>query len=135
MVLKSTGPRLQIADIPAELRVGAMTAAASAAAATSNAASGDVRDLLRRMLDAGESFWSTVYAQFISRDLRREELKAILKEGLERTGGNYRLVVRLFNMPDEDYKRFLNFLRTYGCHLPYRSFRVDVGSARSMRVA
>jgi hypothetical protein len=87
------------------------------------------------MLDTGESFWSTVHAQFISRDLRRDELKAILKEGLERTGGNYRLVVRLFNMPDEDYKRFLNFLRTYGCHLPYRTFRADVGSPRSMRVA
>jgi hypothetical protein len=87
------------------------------------------------MLDAREPFWSAVYTPFMSRDLRRDELKAILKEGLERTGGSYRLVVRLFNMPDEDYKRFLSFLRTYGCHLPYRAFRVDAGSARSMRVA
>jgi hypothetical protein len=86
------------------------------------------------MVDAGESFWSTVYGPFMSRDLRRDELKAILKEGLERTGGSYRLVVRLFNMPDADYKRFLSFLRTYGCHLPYRTFRVEAGSARSIRV-
>jgi transcriptional regulator with PAS, ATPase and Fis domain len=135
MVLKSAGPRLQTDDIPADLRVSAMPVAASAAKATATADAGDVRVLLRRMLETGESFWSTVYSPFISRDLRRDELKAILREGLERTGGNYRLVVRLFNMPDEDYKRFLNFLRTYGCHLPYRTFRTEASSARSMRVA
>jgi hypothetical protein len=87
------------------------------------------------MLETGESFWSTVYGPFMSRDLRRDELKAILREGLERTGGNYRLVVRLFNMADNDYKRFLSFLRTYGCHLPYRTFRMEAGSGRSIRVA
>ena len=66
----------------------------------------------------------------MNRDLRRAELKTILSDGLERTGGSYRLVVRLFNMPDADYKRFLSFLRTYGCHLPYRVFRNEAGRAR-----
>jgi transcriptional regulator with GAF, ATPase, and Fis domain len=134
IVLKSAGPRVRIDEIPGDLRVGGMTTAASAVTPTADPVAADVRDLLRRMLDGRESFWSAVYAPFMSRDLRRDELKAILKEGLERAGGSYRLVVRLFNLPDEDYKRFLSFLRTYGCHLPYRTFRVDAGSARSMRV-
>jgi transcriptional regulator with GAF, ATPase, and Fis domain len=135
MVLRSAGPRLEMADVPADLRTGRMSTTGPAAGAPAIHAAVDVRDLLRRMLDAGESFWSTVYTPFMSRDLRRDELKAILKEGLERTGGSYRLVVRLFNMPDADYRRFLNFLRTYGCHLPYRTFRMDAGSGRSMQVA
>jgi transcriptional regulator with GAF, ATPase, and Fis domain len=133
MVLRSAGARVEADDVPVDLQVNGITTA-SAAKATAAHGGSEVRDLLRRMVDAGESFWSTVYGPFMSRDLRRDELKAILKEGLERTGGSYRLVVRLFNMPDADYKRFLSFLRTYGCHLPYRTFRVEVGSARSIRV-
>jgi DNA-binding NtrC family response regulator len=135
MVLRSSGQHVQVDDIPGDLRLRGMTAAASGVAATASQSTGDARNLLRRMLDAGESFWSAVYAPFMSRDLRRDELKAILTEGLERTGGSYRLVVRLFNMPDGDYKRFLNFLRTYGCHLPYRTFRIEAGSGRSAQVA
>jgi DNA-binding NtrC family response regulator len=132
MLLRSAGPLIQADDVPADVRAGGMAAASARPQTAAHAP--EVYDLLRRMLESGESFWSIVYAPFMSRDLRRGELKAVLREGLERTGGNYRLVVRLFNMPDDDYKRFLNFLRTYGCHLPYRTFRMEVGSGRS-RVA
>src|SRR5262249_11562305 len=125
MVLRSAGPRIQADDVPADVRVGRRPAAPGCPQTAAPA--GEARGRLRQMLDGGESFWSAVYAPFMNRDLRRDELKAILKEGLERTGGNYRLVVRLFNMRDEDYKRFLNFLRTYACHLPYRTFRMEIG--------
>jgi hypothetical protein len=27
-------------------------------------------------------------------------------------------------MPPEDYKRFLNFLRKYQCHVPFQQFRM-----------
>ena len=136
MVLRSAGPRIESDDVPADLRPGGVAATRpSPAGATGTHRPAEVGDLLRRMLETGESFWSTVYGPFMSRDLRRDELKAILREGLERTGGNYRLVVRLFNMADNDYKRFLSFLRTYGCHLPYRTFRMEAGSGRSIRVA
>ena len=43
--------------------------------------------------------------------------------GLESTNGNYRSLVQLFNMPTEDYKRFLSFLRKHDCHLPFQRFR------------
>jgi len=43
--------------------------------------------------------------------------------GLKQTLGNYKLLVASFNMPPEDYKRFLNFLRKYECHVPFQLFR------------
>jgi hypothetical protein len=31
--------------------------------------------------------------------------------------------VQSFNLDLEDYKRFLNFLRKYQCHMPFQPFR------------
>ena len=75
------------------------------------------------MLRHGESFWSAVYPVFMARDLTRDDLRRIIEIGLENTNGNYRLLVALFNMPNEDYKRFLGFLRKHNCHLPFQRFR------------
>jgi hypothetical protein len=33
------------------------------------------------------------------------------------------VLVELFNMPQDDYKRFLSFLRKHDCHLPFQRFR------------
>jgi phosphopantothenate synthetase len=60
---------------------------------------------------------------FLDRDLTRHDLRALLKRGLASTRGNYQAVVRLFGMPDTDYKRFLNFLGTHGCVVDFREFR------------
>ena len=49
--------------------------------------------------------------------------EGITGEGLERTSGSYRVLTKLFNMPADDYKRFLNFLRKHHCHLPFQQFR------------
>jgi DNA-binding NtrC family response regulator len=79
--------------------------------------------LFERMVNGGESFWSAVYTPFMSRDLTRDDVRAIVRRGLERTGGNYRVMVELFNMPADDYKRFLGVLRKYQCHMPFQQFR------------
>jgi DNA-binding NtrC family response regulator len=132
IVVRSAGSRIQIDDVPSDLRPAGPAATSIQTGANDSSA---VSDRLRRMLESGESFWSAVYTPFMNRDLRRVDLKTILSDALERTGGNYRLVVRLFNMPDRDYKRFLSFLRTYGCQLPYRVFRADAGTTRIRVVA
>jgi hypothetical protein len=75
------------------------------------------------MFTQGESFWSAVYPVFMSRDLTRTDLRKVIQMGLEATNGNYRSLVQLFNMPSEDYKRFLSFLRKHDCHLPFQRFR------------
>ena len=79
--------------------------------------------LFERMVNGGESFWSCVYAPFMSRDLTRDDLRTVVRKGLERTSGNYKVMVELFNMPPDDYKRFLGFLRKYQCHMPFQQFR------------
>jgi DNA-binding NtrC family response regulator len=81
-----------------------------------------------------ESFWSAVHAPFKSRDLTRQDLRGLIRIGLAATRGSYRSLVRLFNMPDEDYKRFLNFLRKHEAHLPIHEFRmVPVGRLHALQ--
>jgi transcriptional regulator with PAS, ATPase and Fis domain len=76
-----------------------------------------------RMSKNRESFWTVVYEPFMSRDMTRDDLRALISRGLEQTRGSYRILVQLFNMPDSDYKRFLNFLRKHDCQMPFQRFR------------
>jgi len=62
-------------------------------------------------------------ARLLDRDLSREQLRAVIRAGLQRTAGNYRMMVELFNMPAGDYKRFLSFLRKHDCQVPFHAFR------------
>jgi transcriptional regulator with PAS, ATPase and Fis domain len=79
--------------------------------------------LFERMIPGGESFWSVVYEPFMARDLTREDLRAIIGRGLEDARGSYKALVQSFNLDQKDYKRFLNFLRKYDCHMPFQRFR------------
>ena len=90
-----------------------------------------VDELTARMLEHGESFWSTVYPIFMSRDLLRADLRKIVQQGLEASNGNYRRLTRLFNMPEDDYKRFLSFLKKHECQVPFQVFRLQSGGGPS----
>ena len=85
-----------------------------------------------RVVVARESFWSAVYAPFMSRDMTRDDLRTLVRKGLEQTGGNYRVLTELFNMPASDYKRFLNFLRKHHCHVAFQQYRTIQGRPISM---
>ena len=89
--------------------------------------------LLDRILLKGESFWDVAYEPFMARDLTREDVRHLVRVGLEQTRGNYKALVQLFNMEPQDYKRFLNFLRKYGCHMPFQRFRMAPIRPRSGR--
>jgi hypothetical protein len=65
----------------------------------------------------------------MARDLTRADLRSIIRKGLERTAGNYRVLIELFNIPPQDYKRFLSFLRKHGCQLRFQDFRSAVSSS------
>jgi DNA-binding NtrC family response regulator len=77
-------------------------------------------ELFHRIVDEGESFWQAVYEPFMSRDITRGDLRTVVSRGLEQTHGNCKRLVRLFNMDDRDYKRFLNFLHKNGCNLRFQ---------------
>ena len=90
--------------------------------------------LFTRLRVRRESFWSAVYAPYMSRDLTRNEVRQIVTRGLTETRGNYRALVPLFNMPNGDYKRFLNFLKKHSCHVAFQPFRligVDLAPAET----
>ena len=117
-VLKSDGSTIRDLGLPA-----AVTRAKAQSSIDRVDESSQADELSSLILKHGESFWSAVYPTFMSRDLTRADLRRIVQVGLETTNGNYRLLVQLFNMPPEDYKRFLWFLRKYDCHLPFQRFR------------
>jgi DNA-binding NtrC family response regulator len=119
-VVRSRNRVIVPADLPPEI-LGAPVVATTAGG-TVPVAIADAT--FNRLIAGDESFWSAVYAPFMARDLTRADLRRIVTLGLERTKGNYRLLLQLFNMSESDYKRFLNFLRKYQCQLPFQSFRV-----------
>jgi transcriptional regulator with PAS, ATPase and Fis domain len=107
-------------DLPPEILGAPVVSLATGGAVTESIADAT----FNRVIAGDESFWSAVYAPFMARDLTRADVRRIVTLGLERTKGNYRLLLQLFNMSESDYKRFLNFLRKYQCQLPFQSFRV-----------
>ena len=128
LVVRASDNPIEPRDLPLEvLRGTAMEQPPATPSATPTVTTAPARHasdaLFERMVNGGESFWSAVYAPFMSRDLTRDDVRAIVRRGLERTGGNYRVMVELFNMPTDDYKRFLGVLRKYQCHMPFQQFR------------
>jgi hypothetical protein len=83
--------------------------------------------LFDRVVKGRESFWGAVYPLFMERDMTRDDLRALVRKGLEQTNGSYRLLTELFNMPPGDYKRFLNVLRKHHCHVAFQEFRTVAG--------
>lgn len=80
--------------------------------------------IYERIVLGGGSFWEVAYHAFMSRDMTRDDLRALISRGLEQTGGNLQGLVDLFNMRPSDYKRFVYFLRKHDC---------DVGAPRRAR--
>lgn len=80
-------------------------------------------ELYQKLVDTGESFWTAVYPLYMQREITRGNLRDLIRKGLQEARGNYRIVVRLFNMAPADYKRFLNFLRTHECQVSFKEFR------------
>jgi DNA-binding NtrC family response regulator len=85
------------------------------------------RQRIDRLMKERVSFWTEVYEPFMSRDITREDVRQLVRAGLAHTRGNYKMLVSAFNMPPQDYKRFLNFLRTYECHVSFQPFRLMSG--------
>lgn len=124
IVLKHAGEQIRHRDLPGDLirKFGPAPLPGSREGAGA-AQRASPADEMISLMQRGESFWAVVYPMFMARDMTRADLRRIVQSGLENTNGNYRLMVRLFNMPEDDYKRFLSFLRKHDCHLPFQRFR------------
>jgi DNA-binding NtrC family response regulator len=117
LIVRRSGEPIGVADLP--MRQGPRIRQVSPAPVSQSAAD----HLFERLVARGESFWHIVYPAFMARDLTRTDLREILRKGLQQTGGNYKVLVQLFNMDPADYKRFMNFLRKHDCHVRFQPFR------------
>ena len=107
-------PRRQM---PMPPRPAAVAAPKPAAHATT------VDDLYLRLTLNRESFWTSVYPLYMQREITRTQVRDVVRKGLEEARGNYKIMVELFNMEAQDYKKFLNFLRKHQCQLPFQEYR------------
>ena len=80
-------------------------------------------ELYKKLVDERESFWTAVYPLYMQREITRSNMRDLVRKGLENARGNYKIVAKLFNMEQRDYKRFLNFLRKHDCQLPFQEYR------------
>ncbi len=80
-------------------------------------------ELYKRLVDGRESFWTVVYPLYMQREITRTCVRELVQKGLQESRGNYKIVARIFNMEQRDYKRFLNFLRKHDCQLPFKEYR------------
>ncbi len=119
LIVRGPCPMITVADLPQEI-VGRLRPLTRMSAPVERPALEVVFD---RMVKHRESFWSVVYPAFMIRDLTRNDLRFIVRRGLQETKGSYKMLVELLNMPPNDYKRFLNFLRKHECQVPFERFR------------
>jgi len=135
LVLGEPGDVITPDHLPAEIRESRAAPSLPAVAVSRAPAPPTVMDaaLTERALDrvaslwnrmaAGEDFWSVVYTAFKARELTRTELAAVIDRGLQTTAGSYTELLKVFNLPPGDYKRFHAFLYQQECNLPVALYR------------
>src|SRR5262252_2702054 len=116
-----TGRRetIEVDDLPFEIRTPLQTGVRPRRERRRTVAD----DLFKRLVEERESFWTAVYPLYMNREITRGNVRDLIHKGLEEARGNYKIVLRLFNMESRDYKRFLNFLRKHDCQLPFKEYR------------
>ena len=126
LVVGSRSGRIESSSLPADVS-SKDSSTQRQTVAMANSATNQHR--FERLMKERVSFWSEVHEPFMNHDLTRDDVRELVREGLTHTRGNYKMLVRVFNMDARDYKRFLSFLRTYECHVSFRPFRMMADDA------
>ena len=119
LVVKARGETAGVDDLPLEIRMQRNVSLRPKRERRRTVAD----DLYKRLVEEQESFWHVVYPLYMQREITRDNVRELVRRGLEEARGNYRIVAKLFNMEPNDYKRFLNFLRKHDCQLPFKEYR------------
>jgi DNA-binding NtrC family response regulator len=124
LVLREYTSEVTPDDLPGEITGSAAVSSMRERPAPEPGALADPRaDRLWELMASGESFWTVVYRAFKTHELTRSELAALIDRGLHETGGSYTALLKVFNLPATDYKRFHSFLYQQECNLPVASYR------------
>jgi DNA-binding NtrC family response regulator len=91
-------------------------------------------DLYDALVRDRYSFFEHIHPLFLSRDITRHDVRELVRRGLTTTRGNYRALMSLFGLREEDYKKFLNFLGSHDCSVDFRPYRNgEPGGAKASR--
>jgi DNA-binding NtrC family response regulator len=85
-------------------------------------------DLYDALVTRGVSFWEYVYPMFLARDITRNDLRELIRRGLQASQGRYKSMLKLFGISSRDYRRFMNFLAAHECGVAFREFRATASS-------
>jgi DNA-binding NtrC family response regulator len=107
--------RIERADLPEEIAAG------GGAAPPGLRNDALPRKIFEAMAEEKKDFWEAVRKPFLEREISREDVRFIIKLGLERTGGNYKRLAELFHVGGQ-YKKFHSFLKNSRCHLERDEF-------------
>jgi DNA-binding NtrC family response regulator len=86
-------------------------------------------DLYDALVTRGASFWEYVYPMFLARDITRNDLRQLVRRGLQESRGRYKSLLKLFGISSRDYRRFMNFLAAHECGVEFREFRATAPSS------
>jgi two-component system response regulator AtoC len=119
LLIRVPGGSIAVADLPADIRTTAKPGVAPFRERRRTVAD----DLYQRITTEQQSFWTTVYPLFMQREITRACVRDVVRRGLQDSHGSYKIVARMFNMDEQDYKKFLNFLRKHDCQLSFKEYR------------
>jgi DNA-binding NtrC family response regulator len=73
----------------------------------------EIQGLYRQIVEDRQSFWEVIREPFLARELNRSQVKAVLRLGLADCEGSYKTLVRHLGLTDDEYQKFMDFLRTH----------------------
>ena len=115
------GNEVKLADLPEHIRIAPTRSVMAKRERRKQLAD----DLYIALIERHYTFWDHIHALFLRRDMTCHDLRQLMIRGLAATRGNYHALLKLFGMPDSDYKRLMNFLAAHECVVDFRQFRVD----------
>lgn len=70
-------------------------------------------DLIWQKIESGKSFWDSLWPLFIDREVDRYIVKKVLKKAYTESSKNFKKMIGLLNVKEEDYQKFMSLMYKY----------------------
>jgi transcriptional regulator with PAS, ATPase and Fis domain len=127
MASVARGPAIELEDLPPRI----LAATRSSFVPRRERRRRVADDLYDQLLSRSCGFWEDIRPLLLNRDMTRADLRQLVGLGLAASGGTYRGLLDQFGLPQQDYKRLLNFLAAHDCSVDCREFRSGDGPRTS----
>jgi DNA-binding NtrC family response regulator/tetratricopeptide (TPR) repeat protein len=90
----------------------------------------EIQTWFKDISEGRKDFWSAIHNRYKRRDISREKVVAFVDFGLRATRGSYKTMASMFRLNENDYRRFMDFLRRNDCLLDFRPYRKAATASR-----